>query len=126
MIFTSSTAAFQGLPWSAHYAATKGYDLQLAEGLWYELRESGVDVLALCPGATDTEGPRRTGVDPSRVPVAMMPPEVVAGAALEALGRRPVVVPGLTNQVAALLVRVVPRRVATSLAGRLMRRVIGR
>src|SRR5262249_5161225 len=126
MIFTSSTAAFQGLPGSAHYAATKGYDLQLAEGLWYELREAGVDVLALCPGATDTEGPRRTGVDPSRGPVAMMPPEVVAAAALEALGRQPVVIPGLTNQMAAILVRVVPRRVATSLAGRLMRRVMGR
>lgn len=123
MIFTSSTAAFQGLPFTAHYAATKGYGLQLAEGLWYELRPHGVDVLALCPGPTDTEGPRRTGVDPDKVPVKMMSVGPVVKAALEGLGKVPVVVPGATNQLAALLVKVLPRRVSTALAGRMIRRV---
>ena len=123
MIFTSSTAAFQGLPFSAHYAATKGYGLQLAEGLWFELKPRGVDVLALCPGPTDTEGPRRTGVDPTKVPVKMMHVEPVVRAALEGLGKVPVVVPGATNRLAHLLVRLTPRRLATELAGRLIQRV---
>jgi short-subunit dehydrogenase len=122
MIFTSSTAAFQGLPFTAHYAATKGYGLQLAEGLWYELKPHGVDVLALCPGPTDTEGPRRTGVDPDKVPVKMMSAAAVASAALEGLGKVPVVVPGATNRLAHLLVKVLPRRLSTEIAGRMIKR----
>jgi short-subunit dehydrogenase len=123
LIFTSSTAAFQGLPFTAHYAATKGYGLQLAEGLWFELKPHGVDVLALCPGPTDTEGPRRTGVDPKKVPVKMMSVEPVVRAALAGLGKVPVVVPGATNRLAHLLVKLTPRRVATEIAGRLIKRV---
>jgi uncharacterized protein len=122
MIFTSSTAAFQGIPFTAHYAATKGYGLQLAEGLWYELAPHGVDVLALCPGPTDTEGPKRTGVDPEKVPGKLMRVEPVVRAALEGLGKVPMVVPGATNRLAHLLVKVAPRRLATQIAGRLIQR----
>ena len=122
MIFTSSTAAFQGLPFTAHYAATKGYGLQLAEALWYELKPHNVDVLALCPGPTDTEGPRRTGVDPDKVPVKMMHVEPVVRAALEGLGKRPIAVPGFTNQFLHVLAKSLPRSVVTALAGRLVKR----
>ena len=125
IIFTSSTASFQGLPFSSHYAATKGWGLQLAEGLWFELRNEGVDVLALCPGPTDTEGPRRSGVDPAKVPVKMMTVEPVVAAALDALGKQPVVIPGLTNLLAYVAVRLASRRFATSTAGRLILRVTG-
>lgn len=123
MIFTSSTAAFQGLPFTAHYAATKGYGLQLAEGLWYELKPHGVDVLALCPGPTDTEGPRRTGIDPDKVPVKMMHVEPVVRAALDGLGKTSVVVPGVTNQITHFLTRILPRRAVTAIAGRLLKRI---
>lgn len=123
ILFTSSTASFQGLPFASHYAATKGYDLQLAEGLWYELRPRGVDVVALCPGPTDTEGPRRTGVKAEKVPVKMMDVRTVALAGLDALGRSPVAVPGATNRLLHLLVKMVPRRVATAVSGRMIQRV---
>lgn len=123
ILFTSSTASFQGLPFASHYAATKGYDLQLAEGLWYELRPAGVDVVALCPGPTDTEGPRRTGVKADKVPVKMMDARTVALAGLDALGRSPIAVPGATNRLLHALVKMVPRRVATAVSGRMIRRV---
>jgi short-subunit dehydrogenase len=123
ILFTASTAAFQGIPFAAHYAATKGYDLQLAEGLWYELGPKGVDVLALCPGPVDTEGPKRTGVDPAKVPVSIMDPRSVAVAGLDALGKGPLAVPGLTNRLLHLLVRMVPRRLATAVSGRMIKRV---
>jgi short-subunit dehydrogenase len=125
MIFTSSTAAFQGTPFSSAYAATKGFLLQLAEGLWYELRPHGVDVLALCPGPVDTEGPRRTGVDPDKVPVRMMETGPVVRAALKGLGRRPVVIPGAANKLGALAGGLLPRSWATRAAGRMIRRVTG-
>ena len=125
MILTSSTAAWQATPYASAYAATKGFGLQLSEGCWDEMREHGVDVLALCPGPTDTEGPKRTGVDPDAVPIAMMPPAEVAAIALENLGKRPVVVPGLANRTGVLATRLLPRSVITRMAGRLIRRVSG-
>ena len=123
IVFTSSTAAFQGLPFSSHYAATKGYELQLAEGLWYELRGRGIDVLALCPGPTDTEGPRRTGVQADKVPVKPMAVGPVVAAALAALGGGPSVIPGWTNRALYLASKVLPRRVSAELAGRIVLRV---
>ena len=41
LVLLSSVVAFQGVARSAHYAATKGYGLQLAEGLDFELRDKG-------------------------------------------------------------------------------------
>ncbi|MFO0757012.1 MAG: SDR family oxidoreductase [Byssovorax sp.] len=125
MIITSSTAAFQGLPHSAHYAATKGYGLQLAEGLAVEWAPRGVDVLALCPGPTDTEGPRRTGVDPDKVPVKMMSAAEVAEAALNGLGKKTIVIPGFKNRLAYLGVRLTPRKLSAEIAGKLVRRSTG-
>ncbi len=125
IIFTSSTAAFQGTPFTSHYAATKGWGLQLAEGLAVELRTEGIDVLALCPGPTDTEGPKRTGVDPTKVPVKMMATRPVVAAALEGLGKKPVVIPGAVNRLAYAAVRLSPRRFAAETAGRLIQRSTG-
>ncbi len=125
IIFTSSTAAFQGTPFTSHYAATKGWGLQLAEGLACELRGEGIDVLALCPGPTDTEGPRRTGVDPAKIPVKMMTAEAVAAAALNALGKKAIVIPGLVNRLAYAAVRLTPRGFAAETAGRLIHRSTG-
>src|SRR5581483_11604058 len=123
VIVVSSAAAFQGLPGSAAYSATKGFDLLLAEGLREELRPHGVDVIALCPGSTDTEGPRRTGVDPDKVPLKMMPPAPVARAALDGIGRRGLVIPGFANRFVYVLVRLLPRAWVARAAGRMIRRV---
>ena len=40
----SSMGALQGMVRVANYSATKAYNLVLAEGLWAELRDDGVDV----------------------------------------------------------------------------------
>jgi uncharacterized protein len=41
------------------YGATKAFDMVMAEGLWAELHPSGVDVLGLVLGMTDTPALRR-------------------------------------------------------------------
>jgi uncharacterized protein len=122
MVFVASTAAYQGLPGSSVYGATKGFDLLLGEGLWFELGEQGIDVISLCPGPTDTEGPKRTGVNPDKVP-NMMPVEPVVRAALAKIGRKHAVVPGFTNKLAAFATRLVSRRFSTRTAGKLIKRV---
>ena len=55
----SSLAAETGTAKVALYSATKAFDLVLAEGLWYELRDRGVDVVAIRPGSTRTPGGSR-------------------------------------------------------------------
>ncbi len=125
VLVTSSTAAFQGTPYTSAYAATKAFGLVLAEGLHEELRPRGVDVVALCPGPTDTEGPRRTGVDPKRIPFGMATAGTVAEAGLDALGKRAIVVPRALDRAATLLGRLVPRAVAARIAGRAIKRVSG-
>jgi short-subunit dehydrogenase len=123
IVLMSSLSGFQGNPMLAQYAATKAYNLVLAESLWDECRDDGVDVLACCPGATLTPSylrARPPGPAP-RFPREMQPRDVVE-AALAALGRGPTVIPGLANRFAAVLVqRLLPRRRAIELMGRVGR-----
>jgi short-subunit dehydrogenase len=48
----SSLAALQGARYLITYGASKAYELILAEGLWDELGDHGVDALAYVVGAT--------------------------------------------------------------------------
>ncbi|WP_338115713.1 SDR family NAD(P)-dependent oxidoreductase [Paenibacillus monticola] len=50
----ASLAAFQPSAYMAVYCASKAFVLPFTEALWAENRGSGVCVLALCPGATET------------------------------------------------------------------------
>ncbi|MGH7330120.1 MAG: SDR family NAD(P)-dependent oxidoreductase, partial [Polyangiaceae bacterium] len=75
------------------------------------------------PGPTDTEGPRRTGVDPDKVPIKMMHPGDVAQAGLDAIGRRAISIPGFANRFVYFLVRLLPRAFVTRIAGKLIRSV---
>ncbi|MEO8875057.1 MAG: SDR family NAD(P)-dependent oxidoreductase, partial [Polyangiaceae bacterium] len=123
VIIVASAAAFQALPGTAAYSATKSFEVLFAEGIREELRPFDVDVLALCPGPTDTEGPRRTGVDPDKVPIKMMTAQAVAKAGIESLGARAITIPGFMNRFVYYLVQLLPRALVTRLAGKMIRRV---
>jgi short-subunit dehydrogenase len=83
--------ALQGMVRVANYSATKAYNLVLAEGLWAELRDDGVDVLVSCAGATRT--PNYVASEPDDAKVPVQEPEQVAAETLTALGKRPTVFP---------------------------------
>jgi short-subunit dehydrogenase len=110
VIVVASEAAFAPLPYFATYAASKAFDLVLAESLAEELRGEPVDVLALCPGATRTEFGRRAGFAPGSWPGAVAP-RTVAREALRALGRHRVLVSGRLRR-AALAPITTPRALA--------------
>jgi hypothetical protein len=120
IILVSSMAGFQGTGYVAHYAASKAYVRVLAEGLWNELRGKGVDVVACCPGIVDTPTYRREGpVRPRWLASPLMDCRPVVGQTLRALGRKPIVVPGISNKVAVWCTqRLLPRRLAIALASR--------
>jgi len=125
IILMSSLTAFQGTPFVVSYGATKAFNLVLAEGLWGELKERGVDVLACCAGATLTPGYKRA--TPLRAEHRLAPkpqdPAEVAREALLALGRHPLVITGRGNRIASFVMRrFFSRRLAVVTMGREMRK----
>jgi len=111
IIVVSSASGMSGSPYFCHYAATKGYGLNLAAGLWSELQGSGVDAMAVCPGMTDTKPVQDRNLGkglPFYVPLTG--PEPVALGALRALGKQPVLVPTWADRMSAgLLSKLLPR-----------------
>jgi short-subunit dehydrogenase len=124
MIVMSSLSATMGSALIANYAATKAYNLVLAEGLWDELRSGGVDVLACCPAVVSTPNYVASAPHGSR---SAMAPRVVVEHTLAALGREPSVIPGAANRLSAFaLRRLLPRKSTISLMGRVMRAMYAR
>ncbi len=112
----ASTAAFQPLPGQAGYAACKAFVLSYTRSLSGELRGSGVQVTALCPGPVDTGFGEAAGFDKEDAEAALPkfmwePVESVAKVAVDALGKgRVVAIPGAANQVAAGFAQLTPKR----------------
>jgi uncharacterized protein len=112
MIVLGSIAGRQPLPRHAIYAATKAFDLLFGEALWAELRGTGVDVLVLEPGPTESEfrevaGETRATGEPAANVVAL---------AFEALGQQPSVISGWFNWLRASSTRLAPRSTVTLMA----------
>lgn len=108
LINVASVVGFFPWPYFATYAASKAFLVSWTEALAAELRDDPIDVLALCPGATTTKFHERAGY--AGVPGwGSHSPDRVAREALEALGRRPVHVVGVTNRIAVAAIRYLPR-----------------
>jgi len=118
VIVVGSVAGRQPLPLHAVYSATKGFDLLFGEGLWGELRGTGVDVLVIEPGPTQTEFQEVAGE--SVGPNHGEPAADVVQVALDALGKHPSVISGWFNWVRANAIRIVPRSTAAIIAKRVI------
>ena len=119
IINVASTAGFQPAPYMAAYAATKAFVLSFTQAVSAENADTGVRVLALCPGPTET--PMMSG---TKSPLGRMrTPEQVVATALKALGgRRASVVDGRLNAFVARVVSRLPESMLLGLATRMMRR----
>src|SRR5262245_1874836 len=115
MIFLASTLAFAAVPCWSNYAASKAYDLALAEGIAKELSKDGVSGLALCPGPTRSEL-----WPPGSKPWMAMEPEAVVDVALKKLGKRTTVVAGWFNSIITLSTRLLPRSWNAAIFGRVV------
>lgn len=121
IIFSASIAGFAAIPYWGNYAASKAYDLFLAEALSDELRRFNVHVLALCPGATHTEFARYEGFFAN---LLAMGPDKVVEQALARLGKRSTTIVGCLNWLTVFSYRLVPRKLATLLAGVVIRDMV--
>ena len=114
IVNVGSIASFQALPYFAVYAATKAFVLSFSEALWAENDKTGVKILAICPGPTDTNFFEVSGSPPSNGNSSQLAsPETVVREAIAALDRDTActIAGGLVNQAIATLPRLFPRDV---------------
>src|SRR6202171_3139225 len=123
VLIVASTAAFQAVPYISTYAATKAFDLFLAEGLAEEMKPYGIRVCALCPGSTESEFHEVAGqTHITAMNAKRETAEKVARTGLRALAAgKSYVISGVGNYLGAQSQRLVPRSVVTSIAARLFR-----
>ncbi len=106
----ASTAAFQPGPFMACYFASKAYVLSFTEALAEEIRRTGVTVTAFCPGPTRTQFQKRAHTENIRENSFTMDAAPAAEAAYRGLMKnKRLVIPGFTNKLLAILVRLCPR-----------------
>lgn len=119
MVIMSSLAGFQGSGFLAAYAATKAFNRILAESLWYEWKNRGVDVISCCAGATATPNFINTNPEKARffAPRVQEPSEVVEEC-FRHLGKQPSCITGRGNRFASFIMqKLMPRKMAINLMG---------
>jgi short-subunit dehydrogenase len=93
------------------YAASKSFDQSFAQALRNELKDSGISVTSLMPGATDTEFFEKAGLQDTKLGAGEKDdPALVARQGYEALlaGKDHVVAGSFKNKVQAAVAKVMP------------------
>jgi uncharacterized protein len=121
IVLFGSGAGFAGAPNMVAYGASKAFDMVFAEALWAELRDTGVDVIGLILGKTDTPALRtlehKRGVLPSTQsrPADATTAEDVVAEAFDNLHNGPTVLVGDVMKAAAQILGTLTRRQAVEL-----------
>ncbi len=109
LINIASTAAFHALPYIAVYGATKSYVLHFTEALAGEYAHSGVKILAVCPGNTETNFTQVANADTQGMKSSSV--DEVVTATLNALkNHKSSVIVGCQNYFMAQLPRILSRQ----------------
>lgn len=108
----ASTAAFQSGPTMAVYYATKAFVLSFSEAIDNEVRDNGVTVTTLCPGATESGFQAAASMEESSLVKGKKLPtsKEVANYGYKAMmSGKTVAIHGLMNWIMATSVRFTPR-----------------
>jgi short-subunit dehydrogenase len=120
IVLFGSGAGLAGGPNMVAYGATKAFDMVFAEALWSELHDTGVDVLGLILGKTDTPALRRLEHSRGHLDSADTAPpdaasvEQVIAEAFENLGNGPTLMVGDMMRAAVHLLSSVTRNEAVN------------
>jgi uncharacterized protein len=121
----ASIAGFQPMPYFSVYAATKAFVLSFSEALWAENQTTGVHIMAVCPGPTESrffevaDFPQTLASEGQGIVSA----EVVVQEALRAFDNRQsnVVTGGMGNQMIVNAARFLPRQTLVNGIAKLFR-----
>jgi short-subunit dehydrogenase len=116
IIFLSSIAGFQPLPFMSTYAATKSFNLSQSLSLREELRPFGVHVTAVCPGPVATEFGKVAGAPMGDMKLNSDSADFIAKTAIDGFEKNvSVVVPGIKAKLMVLASMIVPTFISTRL-----------
>jgi short-subunit dehydrogenase len=120
ILITASVASTSPAPFLAVYGATKAFDLSFAEALRFELKDTGVTVTALQPGATDTEFFERAEMENTKVAQGKKDdPADVAKKGFEAMmaGKDKVIAASLKSKLEGLAGEILPEPTKAKMQG---------
>jgi hypothetical protein len=123
LLNVASIAAYQAVPGFAVYASSKAFVRNFSEALHDELAGTPISVTCVCPGGTKTDFHAQAGAGDYGwiANRSMMTAEAVARTALRAMRRgKRNAIPGLVNKLSCWGVRLVPRRIASWMATRVL------
>jgi hypothetical protein len=116
IINVCSTCSFQPMPFMATYGATKAFLYSLSTALSTEGASHGVQVMAHCPGPTESEFHLVSGLPTKLTYVPGMKTEPVVAQALDALeAGRSVIINGWLNYWLSYLSKWLPASVSTKI-----------
>ncbi len=122
IINVSSSASFQPLPFMATYAATKAFVTSFSEAIAEENRPHGIKVLALCPGATETNFFDAANIKEPVQVKGMQTPEEVVETGLNAVRKgKSSAISGWTNYAVAHLATFAPNSLVTKAVAKVLR-----
>jgi short-subunit dehydrogenase len=123
IILVASGAGLVPAPYTGAYSANKAFQIALGETLWYELKDTGVDVLVLVAGLMNTQGDAL-----SKYPQFMVSEtDPVVREALNKLGKRHLVVPGMINKLFMFMqTKLMSRQRAVNSIGNFMKNGLGK
>jgi len=123
IINISSGAGFQPIPFMATYAATKAFVTAFSEAIAEENRPFGIEVIAVCPGSTETPFFKTGNVGREFNAKGMETPEQVVETALRTIGSgNAKIVSGWKNRLTAWAVSLVPNWIITRVIAKQLRK----
>jgi short-subunit dehydrogenase len=116
----ASTAAFYPGPMMSVYYASKTFVLYFSEALREEVHACGISVSTLCPGPTETNFEKRSGMGNTllvkRKFISMMSAQKVASIGFKGFKAKiRVIIPGVRNKIGTILARFIPRSITSKI-----------
>ena len=123
IINVASIAAFMPGPYMATYHATKGYLLLLGEAISYELKNTKVKLLTLCPGPFNSEFVGKAGNDYTFKKIKPIEASDVAKYGYKkSLQGKSVAIVGFKNKLTVFATRFAPRSFVTKTSAKTMKK----
>jgi hypothetical protein len=127
IINVGSIASFIPVPYAAVYSASKAYVLLFTEALRGEYKDKGIDIMALCPGATESNFAKVAAPHLNRDKSPYDSADYVAKEGLVAfLKGKGHVITGNGNKKISFLPRVLSRRSVINIVGKTWKKTLER
>jgi len=120
IVLISSSSAFQSLPYMSVYAATNAGLLSFGEGVSYELKNEGIQIMTACPGGMKTSFQKTAGVRELSNETLMEPKDAVLDVINGVRSNNITKYVSLRTVAMSLVARILPRKWLLILWGKLM------